>query len=76
MRVVDVFPQSSQPSSLTEPRISASAAGVRGFMIHLKGTGYLLSKKNYLNLVCTFICDCPYDSNPGVNSGLSLIMLP
>ena len=68
--------QSSQPSSLTlEPRISDSAAGIRGLMIHLKGTGYL-SSKYYLNLVCTCICDCPYNSIPGVNSGWSLIMLP
>ena len=44
-------------------------------MIHLKGTGNL-SNTFHLNLVCTFICDCPYDTNPGVNSGLSLTMLP
>ena len=36
-----ILVQSPQPSSLTEPRISASATGVRGFMIHLKGAGYL-----------------------------------
>ena len=65
--------QSSQ-TSLTELRISASAAGVRGLMIHLKGTGYLSSEYHF-NLVCTCIGDCPYDNNPGVNSGLSLTVL-
>ena len=39
--------QSPQPSSLTESRISASATGVRGLMIHLKGTGYLLRESRW-----------------------------
>jgi hypothetical protein len=33
------------PSSLIESRISASAADVRGLIIHLKGTGCLLIQK-------------------------------
>ena len=34
-----------QPSSLTDSRISASAARVRGVIIHLKGTGCLFESK-------------------------------
>jgi len=48
--------QLANGSSLTESWISASAAGDRGLIIHLNGTGY--------------------DSNPLVNSGLSLMVLP
>ena len=33
----------SQLSTLAESKISASAAGDRGLMLHSKGTGYLLS---------------------------------
>ena len=42
-------PSKSQPTSLTESRISASAIGDRGLMIHLKGTGYLLRESKVIS---------------------------
>ena len=42
----------SLQSLLTESRTSASAVGVRGVMIHLKGTGCLLRKSDF-SVVCT-----------------------
>ena len=44
--------QSSQPTSLADSRIRASAAGVRGLMIHLKGVGCLFSYSD-VKLVCS-----------------------
>ena len=38
---------------LAVPRIRTSAAGVRGLMIHLKGTGYLLIKGKRIQS-CTY----------------------
>jgi hypothetical protein len=35
--------------------MSASAVGVRGLMIHLKGTGCLLVRQNDFSVVCTCI---------------------
>ena len=53
------------------------AAGVRGVMVHLKGTGNLLrQKQNDLKLVCIYICDCPYESNPLENSGFTSMVFP
>lgn len=58
-------------------RINASAAGVRGVMIHLKGTGNLLrQRQNDFKLVCIYIYDRPYDSNPLVNSGFTSRVFP
>ena len=38
-----------------ESRISASAAGVRGLIRHLKGVGYLLSQSRFRSLlICIF----------------------
>ena len=45
VREVSVI-QLANASSLTESRISASAAGVRGLIIHLNGAGYLSVSQN------------------------------
>ena len=65
-------------SAVFDSRISASAAGVRGLMIHLKGTGYLVKGFHVISeLVCTFyLYNQTYDTNPFVKSGLSLMILP
>ena len=63
--------------SLTGPRISASAAGVRGLIIHLNWTGHLSSRCYFVKmLVCIYICDHAYDKNPLVKSGFSSMVLP
>ena len=61
-----------------ETRISASAAGVRGLMIHLKGTGYLLiQKSDFRNLLLAYLIETFfYVNNPVVNSGVSLRLFP
>ena len=64
------------PSSLTASRISASAAGVRGLMIHLKGTGYLLSQGDFRRPLLVYLIEYIYDRSPLVNSGLSLMVFP
>ena len=66
--------QCSQP--LTESRISASASGDRGLIIHLKGTGCLLSKSDFRNLLLEYLTEYIYVNNPAVNSGLSLMVFP
>jgi hypothetical protein len=42
-----------------QSRISASATGVRGLMIHLKGTGYLLrqKKKDFRRSIFYSLCE-------------------
>ena len=67
-----------QPSSLTEieSRISASATGVRGLIIHLKGTGYLLIQNDFVSLLHAYMIEHIYENNPLVNSGLSLRAFP
>ena len=65
-----------QLSSLTESRISASAAGVRGIIIHLNGTGYLLSQSNFRSLLLAYRIEHIYVIIPVVNSGLSLRVFP
>ena len=66
-----------QGSSYTEPRISASAAGVRGLMIHLNGAGKLKMQINVKVSLQIYSChNRSYDANPLVNSALSLIVLP
>ena len=67
---------SRQTSSLTESRISASAAGVRGLIVHLKGTGYLLSQSDFRSLLLAYLIEHIYVNNPAVNSGLSLRVFP
>ena len=66
--------QSSEWSLLMDSRMSDSAAGDRGVMIHLKGTGCVLRQSDF-----SFVFTCmwfPYDSKPLVNSGLSLMTFP
>ena len=65
-----------QPSSLTESRISASAAGVRGLIIHLKGMGYLSSQSDFRSPLLACLIEHIYVNNPLVNSGLSLRVFP
>ena len=57
-------------------RISASAVGDRGLMIHLKGRGNLIESKKCFSALLLFNYDYPYDSIPFVNSGLSLRVFP
>ena len=50
----------SQSRSLAESRINASAADVRGLMVHLKGVGYLLKlrvhvKASFAGKLCVII---------------------
>ena len=68
---------------MTESRISASVAGVRGLIIHLKGEGYLflvLKKGKFQSSVsfpfAIFDLKYIYDNNPVLNSGLSLMVFP
>ena len=65
------------PSSpLIESRISNSAAGVRGLIIHLKGTGCLLSQSDFRSLLLAYLIEHIYVNNPAVNSGLSFRIFP
>ena len=54
--VIRLSPRNHQPTSLTESRISFSAAGVRGLTIHLKATGCLLKQI----FSCLKACTCIY----------------
>ena len=46
-------------------------------MTHLKGAGNLLKRKKNSKLVCIYVRDCPYDSNPLLeNSGVTSIIFP
>ena len=60
-----------------ESRTSAAAVGVRGVMLHLKGTGCLFKTKWILALSALVLnVIFPYVSTPLVNSGLSLMTFP
>jgi hypothetical protein len=64
---------------MTESRTSASAAGVRGLIIHLKGMGNLLSQSDFRSLllqVQTYLIEHIYVDIPLVNSGLSSRVFP
>ena len=57
--------------------MSASAAGVRGLIIHLNGAGELKMQSNVkASLQMYSYHGRTYDANPLVNSALSLIVLP
>ena len=45
-------------------------------IIHLKGTGYLLSQNDFRNLLLAYLIEHIYVNNPLVNSGLSLRVFP
>ena len=66
----------SQPSSLTESRISASAAGDRGLIMHLKGAGCLLNQSHFRSLLLAYLIEDTNVAIPPVNSGLSLRVFP
>ena len=65
----------AQVGTYSVSRINALAAGVRGVVTHLKGTGNL-QRQNDFKLVCIYICDRPYDSNPLENSGFTSRVFP
>ena len=64
-----------QSSTSRHSRITDSAKALRGVMVHLKGTGYLVGER-FLLLFSEPRKEGPHEANPDVNSAFSRMLFP